>query len=75
MLLSRSAPLWEERGHEWEMFLHHPARLLFSTFLLLCFLGTLFLIIPGAAEQGEISLVDAAFTSVRRGLRHRSGGA
>ncbi len=64
LLLSRSSPLWEERGREWEMFLQHPARLLFTTFFLLCFLGALLLIIPGAAGKGEISLVDAAFTAV-----------
>ena len=46
------------------MFLQHPARLLFTTFFLLCFLGALLLIIPGASGKGEISLVDAAFTAV-----------
>ena len=63
-LFSRSMPIQERREHWWETLLNHPARLLLSTFLFLCFLGTLFLIIPNAAKQGEIALVDAAFTSV-----------
>ena len=63
-LFSRAMPLEERHEHWWETLLNHPARLLLSTFFLLCFLGTLFLIIPEAARQGEIALVDAAFTSV-----------
>ncbi|HIJ35918.1 MAG TPA: potassium transporter TrkH [Deltaproteobacteria bacterium] len=63
-LFSRSMPMQERREHWWETLLNHPARLLLSTFFFLCFSGTLFLIIPDAARQGEIALVDAAFTSV-----------
>ena len=61
---SRFMPMQQRQEHWWEALLNHPARLLLSTFLLLCFLGTLFLLIPDAVRQGEIALVDAAFTSV-----------
>ena len=63
-LSSHSMPMQQGREHWWETLLNHPARLLLSTFFLLCFLGTLLLIIPEATRQGEIALVDAAFTAV-----------
>ena len=47
----------------WETLINHPARVLLSTFLGLCFMGTVLLLLPGATAQG-IGLVDAAFTSV-----------
>lgn len=64
LILPRSTPTQERREHWWETLLNHPARILLSTFLALCFLGVLLLIIPNATSRGEISLVDAAFTSV-----------
>ncbi|MHB8810166.1 MAG: potassium transporter TrkG [Desulfobulbaceae bacterium] len=50
-------------GQWWEALVSHPARVLLSTFLGLCALGTVLLLLPGATARG-ISLVDAAFTSV-----------
>lgn len=54
----------EDRGHWWETLLNHPARVLLSTFLALCIMGTLLLLSPGAARLEVIALVDAAFTAV-----------
>lgn len=50
--------------HWWELFINHPARVLITTFLGLCLLGTVLLQIPWASSKGDITLVDAAFTSV-----------
>lgn len=48
-----------------EPLLLHPARLLVSTFLGLCLLGTLLLLSPGVMVDGEaMRLEDAAFTAV-----------
>ena len=63
-LLPRPISALERREHWWELLINHPARMLLSTFLALCVLGTILLSIPGAATGGGISLVDAAFTSV-----------
>jgi len=46
-----------------DVLLNHPARLLFSTFLLLCLSGTLLLSLPVSTHK-EISVLDAAFTAV-----------
>ena len=54
-------------GHHetwWEPFLNHPARVLISTFFGLCLIGTLLLHLPWAAASGQLSLINAAFTSV-----------
>ena len=61
-----SGPISTSDGREkwWESLFYHPARLLLLTFLFLCFLGTLFLVIPASTRPGHIALVDAAFTSV-----------
>jgi len=48
----------------WEVFVNHPARILFSTFFLLSALGTIALTLPMATGSGHLDLVDAAFTSV-----------
>lgn len=53
---------WDD--HWWKILLSHPARILLSTFLALCSLGALLLLVPGATRLEGISLVDAAFTSV-----------
>lgn len=64
ILLPRSRSHREYHEHWWEPFLNHPARVLLSTFLGLCLIGTLLLQLPWASAQGSIALVDAAFTSV-----------
>ena len=64
IFLPRPLALLEPHEHWWELFLNHPARVLISTFLGLCVLGTLLLQLPWASTKGNIALVDAAFTSV-----------
>ena len=64
VLLARPTSASERRENWWELLINHPARMLLSTFLALCILGTIILSIPGAATGAGISLVDAAFTSV-----------
>lgn len=63
-LLPRPGSAGDYREHWWEPLLNHPARVLISTFLGLCLLGTLLLQLPWASTGGAIPLVDAAFTSV-----------
>jgi trk system potassium uptake protein TrkH len=63
LALPRTGTALERREHWWETLINHPARVLLSTFLGLCCMGTVLLLLPGATTQG-ISLVDAAFTSV-----------
>ncbi len=48
----------------WELLLHHSARVTLVTFFMLCLFGTILLFLPGAASEKQISLIDAAFTSV-----------
>ena len=64
VLLPRPGSAGDYREHWWEPLLNHPARVLISTFLGLCLLGTLLLQLPWASTKGTIPLVDAAFTSV-----------
>lgn len=60
---STQAQEWED--HWWKVLLSHPARVLLTTFLALCSLGTFLLLLPGAATHVQgIAFVDAAFTSV-----------
>ncbi|MDO9041948.1 MAG: potassium transporter TrkG [Desulfocapsaceae bacterium] len=59
---STRAQEWDDRW--WKILLSHPARILLTTFLALCSLGALLLLLPGATRGDGISLVDAAFTSV-----------
>lgn len=56
--------LVETQKPVWEIFLNHPARLLVVTFLGLCAMGTLLLLLPVAAENRAVGFVDAAFTAV-----------
>ncbi|MCB1174547.1 MAG: hypothetical protein KDK39_13335 [Leptospiraceae bacterium] len=56
--------VFENRFYWWETFLNHPARLLFSTFLFLCFVGSILLSLPVARNSQSIATVDAVFTSV-----------
>jgi len=48
----------------WDVLLSHPARVLFSSFFILCLVGTVLLLIPAASAKGDISFINAAFTSV-----------
>jgi len=64
ILLPNTGQIIERREPWWEILMNHPARILLSTFLILCFSGTLLLIIPALTKTGTIDLVDAAFTSV-----------
>ncbi len=53
------------REYWWDFLLAHPARVMFVTFFLLAFCGTLLLLVPSASSApGAISVVDAAFTAV-----------
>jgi len=54
----------EETGHWWVTVLNHPARILLSSFLVLCVAGTMLLSASASAKSGVVSVVDAAFTSV-----------
>lgn len=63
-VIAPSKVITENYGQWWEMFLNHPARILLTTFMGLCILGTLLLTLPISAEKGVIGVVDAAFTSV-----------
>lgn len=54
----------EHYGHWWEMFINHPARMMLTTFMGLCILGAILLVLPIAAADDAINLLDAAFTSV-----------
>ncbi len=64
VLLPRQKEKFEPREQWWEVLLTHPARVLLTTFLILCFCGTLLLLIPVTHFDAQISAVDAAFTSV-----------
>ena len=48
----------------WEETFNRPAAIIFFTFLGLCFVGTLMLLMPGTMSKAPITFVDAAFTSV-----------
>jgi trk system potassium uptake protein TrkH len=50
-------------GFWWEAIIYHPARILFTSFFILCFFGTFLLLLPASSVHG-VSLIDAAFTSV-----------
>lgn len=63
-LLSSSATSPQRKEPWWESLLSHPERILLTTFLALCVLGTLLLRLPGATRLADIPLVDTAFTSV-----------
>lgn len=63
-ILYRGHVLEEYQEHWWEPLLNHPARLLISTFFGLCFFGTLLLMLPRSTPNHDISIIDAAFTSV-----------
>jgi trk system potassium uptake protein TrkH len=58
----------ETRVHQetfwWKILFDHPARVLLTTFLALCALGTALLLLPIATPSGTIDVVDAIFTAV-----------
>ena len=55
----------ERRDWWWDFLLTHPAWVMFLTFFLLAFCGTLLLLLPGISRtSGSIPVIDAAFTSV-----------
>ncbi|MCB9494474.1 MAG: potassium transporter TrkH [Desulfobacteraceae bacterium] len=61
--------LFREKGFysrmKWlEIIIDHPARILISGFLIMCVFGTFLLYLPSSSSSSEISLIDAAFTSV-----------
>jgi trk system potassium uptake protein TrkH len=64
LYLPRSAPVSDSLEHWWEPLLNHPARVLLSTFLGLCIMGTFLLRLPAVLQVNTIGVVDAAFTSV-----------
>lgn len=64
ILVPRENAQSEKREAWWESLIDQPARLLLFTFLLLCFAGTLLLVIPASTRLGHLPLVDAAFTAV-----------
>lgn len=51
-------------SHWWEPLISHPARVLLTTFLGLCALGTAALLLPGTTTSGSISFSEAVFTAV-----------
>lgn len=64
ILPSPSKTIHHRYDQWWEMFLNHPARMMLTTFMLLCTTGTILLILPVSATNDAINFVDAAFTSV-----------
>ena len=54
----------DKNEYGWEFLLTHPARILLTTFLALCAVGTFLLIVPASTKTGAIDLIDAVFTSV-----------
>lgn len=48
----------------WEMFFNNPAKILISSFFILAVVGTLLLSLPISTINGNISIVNALFTSV-----------
>lgn len=60
----RHQGVFEHEEHWWEILVNHPGRILFTTFFLLCLLGSILLAIPAATERGTIAFIDAVFTSV-----------
>lgn len=64
LLLPDSREMEDRDERWWRLLLGHPARVLLSTFLGLCGMGTLSLLLPGVTTGGRIDFVNAAFTSV-----------
>jgi trk system potassium uptake protein TrkH len=68
--LSASVILFMDKSHSermmywWDVILLHPARMLFTTFFMLCLAGSILLQLPAATVNGYISFIDAVFTAV-----------
>ena len=56
--------LADGEGQWWFFLMRHPARILLTTFLLLCLAGSLLLALPAATVHSGIAPVDASFTAV-----------
>jgi trk system potassium uptake protein TrkH len=53
-----------EQGNQWwEVMLDRPAKMILSSFLALCLLGSILLSIPLSGRTSAVSAIDAAFTS------------
>lgn len=61
--LPRNQFFFEQSNSGWDILLNHPARILLTTFLMLCGAGTLLLMLPVSTVDG-IHVIDAAFTAV-----------
>ncbi|SOB57505.1 Potassium uptake protein, TrkH family [Pseudodesulfovibrio profundus] len=64
MMIPSYRNILEREDHWWDVLVNHPGRILFTTFFILCTVGSLLLTVPASTENGAIDLVDAIFTSV-----------
>lgn len=64
LFLPESTSYHRDPSDWWLPVLNHPARATFATFFILCLCGTFLLSLPVASAGLQISLLDAAFTSV-----------
>lgn len=65
LLLLKSRPARSrDRTTWWTPLIDHPARVLVSSFMMLCMIGTALLLLPGVTGEGRMSALDATFTSV-----------
>ncbi len=64
LMMPRYKGFFEHEEHWWEILINHPGRILFTTFFLLCLVGSLLLALPASTAKGEIALIDSVFTSV-----------
>ncbi len=54
----------EDRSHWWDAFFDNPARVMVTTFLAMCLVGTVLLSLPVASSESRLSVIDASFTAV-----------
>ncbi len=64
VMLPHQITIRERANRWWDVFINHHARILISSFLLLCLGGTILLLLPGVLHEGTLPVVDAAFTAV-----------
>ncbi len=64
LILPREKTMVESNEQWWEVLLNHPARMLLSTFFVLCVCGSILLLLPFSSSGHKIAVVDAVFTSV-----------
>ncbi|MBN1970827.1 MAG: potassium transporter TrkH [Candidatus Delongbacteria bacterium] len=61
----RRAEWLKDNNNFFEILINHPARMLITSFVILCLIGSILLITPFSSANGVgISLIDAVFTSV-----------